>query len=43
MVLLRIGMAFAVAVFLNALLPVDNTPFELLMQPEQFASLGERI
>ncbi|MCP3893762.1 MAG: nucleoside recognition protein [Bacteroides sp.] len=41
MVLLRIGMAFAVAVFLNTLLPVDNTPFELLMQPEQFASLGE--
>lgn len=40
MVVLRIGMAFGVAVFLNTLLPPDNTPFELLTQPEQYTSLG---
>lgn len=39
MVVLRISMAFAVAVFLNTLLPADDAPFELLMQPEVFTSL----
>ena len=39
MVLLRIGMAFAVAVFLNTLLPADNTPFQLFVQPDPFVSL----
>ncbi|MEG1562479.1 MAG: nucleoside recognition domain-containing protein [Bacteroides sp.] len=40
MIALRIGMAFAIAVFLNTLLPADNTPFALLMQPEHFVSLS---
>lgn len=40
MMALRIGMAFVVAVFLNTVLPVDNTPFELLTHPEPDASLG---
>lgn len=40
MVALRMGMAFAVAIFLNTLLPADHTPFELLMQPEQYTSLS---
>lgn len=40
MAALRIGMAFAIAVFLNTVLPPDNTPFELLTSPEQSNSLG---
>lgn len=40
MLILRISMAFGVAIFLNTLLPPDNTSFELLMQPEQYTSLG---
>lgn len=40
MIVLRIGMAFVVAIFLNTVLPTDNTPFALLMQPEQYASLS---
>lgn len=40
MVLLRIGIAFAVAVFLNYVLPVDNTPFGWFRPSEQVASLS---
>lgn len=40
MIALRIGMAFVVAAFLNTLLPANNAPFQLLMQPEQYTSLA---
>lgn len=40
MILLRIGMAFVVAMFLNAVLPVNNTPFMMVMHQEQYDSIG---
>ncbi len=39
MIALRIGMAFVVAIFLNTVLPVNNTPFMMVTQPEDYASL----
>ncbi|MDR0987989.1 MAG: nucleoside recognition domain-containing protein [Prevotellaceae bacterium] len=39
MFFLRILTAFAIAVFLNNLLPADNRPFELLAQPTVYTSL----
>ncbi|MCD8079385.1 MAG: nucleoside recognition domain-containing protein [Bacteroides sp.] len=41
MVALRIGMAFVVALFLNRLLPADDRPFLLAIQPESYTTLAE--
>ncbi|NDV83516.1 nucleoside recognition domain-containing protein [Bacteroides sp. 51] len=40
MVVLRISMAFVAALFLNNVLPVNDTPFMQTAQVEQFNSLG---
>lgn len=43
MILLRIGMAFVVATFLNVLLPVDNTPFVLSIATHSSNSIHELL
>ncbi len=43
MMLLRICMAFAVAIFLNAVLPQNNTPFGIMYHAAGYTSLGALV
>lgn len=43
MVVLRIGMAFVIAVSLNALMPADNRPFGMVTQNETYDTIGSLL